>query len=652
MAKDRETPLRRLPVGSVKPDGWLAKQLDIVNALQKRMGADPSLLEGVNWKGGEIFPRYVRGLILLAGVLGEPQLTVKAEGYMNAIFDAALEGGDLLPEDRDGEAPKTEAVKTLLSFYELTGEQRALTALKKFFKSRFNTMSVTHSWHHARARLLDEVEAMDALYRESDLEWLKDLAEMLRDRSSDWFRLAVRFPYKKAAEKCISPAALKKAVRTISQAESPREGKRVKPFTPEKMEAEWKRPAHQLLVETDGVNMAKAVKYPCTYGAFMGDRELRRLSLRLIANLDKYHGNATGMFSCDRRLGGNSPTRGIDITAAVEMMESLVSVLQATGEGVCADILEQIAFNVIGAAAFDDGSAVQDVLMVNQVECSVRRKEFFAGYPFGNAYARGGITRGSVALLSAYPFFMQALCMMRGADELNFFAYAPCTLDIPVRGSVLRIKEETGYPFRNTVVFKVLEADGDADVRINFRVPRGTTMQLISGGQVVATGGGIISVKCTLRTGSTFMLKLDIPLLVTTNRDGTHSLYKGNVLMATRPGSEVSVRSYPGGEAAEVNAVTKWSVAPVIAKSSGRRTLYDAERTVVGKMPEKPFDRANAPFELYIRCKNVLNWDFDINGFSLAPTAPKFSEESIERAFVPFGCTSVRMAQFPPCYRG
>ena len=358
------------------------------------------------------------------------------------------------------------------------------------------------------------------------------------------------------------------------------------------------------------------------------------------------------MFSCDRRLGGNSPTRGIDITAAVEMMESLVSVLQATGEGVCADILEQIAFNVIGAAAFDDGSAVQDVLMVNQVECSVRRKEFFAGYPFGNAYARGGITRGSVALLSAYPFFMQALCMMRGADELNFFAYAPCTLDIPVRGSVLRIKEETGYPFRNTVVFKVLEADGDADVRINFRVPRGTTMQLISGGQVVATGGGTISVKCTLRTGSTFMLKLDIPLLVTTNRDGTHSLYKGNVLMATRPGSEVFVRPYPGGEAAEVNAVTKWSVAPVIAKSSGRRTLYDAERTVVGKMPEKPFDRANAPFELYIRCKNVLNWDFDINGFSLAPTAPKFSEESIERAFVPFGCTSVRMAQFPPCYRG
>ena len=153
MAKDRETPLRRLPVGSVKPDGWLAKQLGIVNALQKRMGADPSLLEGVNWKGGEIFPRYVRGLILLAGVLGEPQLTVKAEGYMNAVFDAALEGGDLLPEDRDGEAPKTEAVKTLLSFYELTGEQRALTALKKFFKSRFNTMSVTHSWHHARARL-------------------------------------------------------------------------------------------------------------------------------------------------------------------------------------------------------------------------------------------------------------------------------------------------------------------------------------------------------------------------------------------------------------------------------------------------------------------------------------------------------------------
>ena len=654
MAKDTDTFFRRLPVGSIVPEGWLGRQIEIVNALQKRMGADTALLSGEAWKSGEIFPRYVRGLILLAGALGEPQLRAKADGYMHAVFDAAGEGGDFLPADIDGTAPKTEAVKTLLAYYELTGDDKAIATLRKFFKYRFNTLSVTHPWYHARARLLDEVAAMDAVYRTGDFEWLKDLAEALRDKSPDWFRLAVRFPYKKAAEKCISPSAVKKALKVIENAEHPRETKRPKPFTPEKTEAEWKSPAHQFLVETDAVNLAKAVKYPCTYGAFMGDKELRKLSLRLIANLDKFHGNATGMFAADRRLGGTSPARGVDVEAAVEMMESLVTVLEHTGECVCADMLEQIAFNVVGAAAFDDASAVEDVVMVNQLECSVRRKEFFSEYPFGNAFARGGITRGGVALLSAYPLFMRALCMTRGADELNFFAYAPCTIETEVRGAKLRIKEETGYPFRNSVVFKVTEADGDVDVRINFRVPRYTTMQLISGGQTVASGTGLISVKCTLRTGSTFMLRLDIPLTAVTNRDSSLSFVKGSVLMASRLGFETSAKNCPAGGATEVNAVKKWSFSPVVAKKSsgGRRTLYDNEQTIVNKMPEKPFDRDNPPFELRFQCKNVLNWDFDINGFSAIPQTPKFSEEALERAFVPFGCTSVRVAQFPPCYRG
>lgn len=654
MAKDTDTFFRRLPVGSVVPEGWLGRQIEIVNALQKRMGADTALLSGEAWKSGEIFPRYVRGLILLAGVLGEPQLRAKADGYMHAVFDAAGEGGDFLPADIDGAAPRTEAVKTLLAYYELTGDDKAIATLRKFFKYRFNTLSVTHPWYHARARLLDEVAAMDAVYRTGDFEWLKDLAEALRDKSPDWFRLAVRFPYRKAAEKCVSPSAVKKALRVIQNAEHPRETKRSKPFTPEKTEAEWKSAAHQFLVETDAVNLAKAVKYPCTYGAFMGDKELRKLSLRFIANLDKFHGNATGMFAADRRLGGTSPARGVDVEAAVEMMESLVTVLENTGECVCADMLEQITFNVIGAAAFDDASAVEDIVMVNQLECSVRRKEFFSDYPFGNAFARGGITRGGVALLSAYPLFMRALCMTRGADELNFFTYAPCTIETEVRGAKLRMKEETGYPFRNSVVFKVTEADGDVDVRINFRVPRHTTMQLISGGQTVASGAGMISVKCTLRTGSTFMLRLDIPLTAVTNRDSSLSFVKGSVLMASRLGFETSVKNCSVGTATEVNAVKKWSFSPVVAKKSsgGRRTLYDSERTIVNKMPEKPFDRDNPPFELRFRCKNVLNWDFDINGFSAIPPTPKFSEEALERAFVPFGCTSVRVAQFPPCYRG
>lgn len=256
--------------------------------------------------------------------------------------------------------------------------------------------------------------------------------------------------------------------------------------------------------------------------------------MRFIANLDKYHGNATGMFSCDNSLAGVSPARGIDVEAAAEMMESLVTVLAETGEAACADMLEQIAFNVIGAAASDNVRAVEDIVMPNQLEASLRRKSFFKDSPTGNAFVEGKLSRGAVAVLSAFPTFMQALCMTRDG-ELDFFAYAPCTINTTVNGAKLRIKEDTGYPFRNTVVFRVEEAEGELDVRINFRVPRNTTMRLISGGQVVATGEAGISVKCILRTGSTFMLKLDIPLCALPNRDGSMSFSRAVCLW--RPNS-------------------------------------------------------------------------------------------------------------------
>ena len=67
----------------------------------------------------------------------------------------------------------------------------------------------------------------------------------------------------------------------------------------------------------------------------------------MLSALEKYHGNATGMFGADVRLAGSSPTRGIDVEAAVEALESLVEILAETGSNHVADLIERIAFNVI-----------------------------------------------------------------------------------------------------------------------------------------------------------------------------------------------------------------------------------------------------------------------------------------------------------------
>lgn len=640
--------MNKLPLGAIRPQGWLNDQMQLMSNLQRRIGALSGFVKDGEWSGGESLPRYVRGLILLSSALDDKMLKEKIASFISPIFSSANEGGDFGPKNTLSQTPKIEAVKALLTYYEATGNERVLPFLKKFFKNQFNTHTVSAMWFDSRARLLEEIEAIDAVYKETDLEWLHDLGEILRDASCDWFKIASRFPYKKPYNRYISQTALKHVQKVVLNGESvEKAAKRHKPFTPEYADKEWKKRAHQRAVTTSGVNIAKAIKYPVTYGRFIGDKDLSLISLKMIAALEKHYGTPIGAFSCSPHLASNKGVCAVDVESAVEMMESLVEVIRETRDYHAVDLLEKIAFNLVPGACFEDCSAVQDTVFVNQVEASASRK-----LPYSDAvgsFFTKKASRGAIAALSAYPIYMQAACMTCD-NELNFLTYTPCTMDIAVGGAILTIAERTGYPFRNTVVFKVEQATVDTEVKINFRVPGGTMMQLISGGQVVASGTKEISVKCILKTGSTFMLKMNIPLAVEENSDGSESLYKGNLLMSLKLPYEIT-QDAQDRRMLYVKSLKKWNVAPILARKGGAKSLHEEERTEVNDITQKPFSFDIPPFELKIRSKNVTNWDFDVNGFAQIPKNGSFSEESLERAYVPFGCTLVRMAKFPKCQR-
>ena len=566
---------------------------------------------------------------------------------MSPIFASANEGGDFGPKNTSSLTPKIEAVKTLLTYYEATDNERVLPFLKKFFKSQFNTYSVSSSWYDSRARLLEEICAIEAVYRETDLEWLQDLGEKLRDSSNDWFKLANRFPYKKPYQRYISQTALKHIQKQVLSVDCAKDGaKKHRTLTPEYVNNQWHKKKHKVAVETRGVNLAKAIKYPAVYGRFIGDDNLKNLSLKLVYALEKRHGTPLGMFACTPRIAGAKGVGAVDVEAGVEMLESLVEVVKETRSYELADLIERIVFNMVAGASFDDCSAVQDMVFVNQTEASQARKLPYADED--NAFYTKKASRGAIALLSAYPLFLQTACMVKD-EQLNFITYAPCTMDVSVGGFSLTISERTGYPFRNAVVFKVEQADGEPEVKINFRVPKNTYMQLISGGQIVASGSKEISVKCILKAGSTFMLKMNIPLTVEENADGSRSLFKGNLLMALKLPCDVTQDS-SDRRTLIVKCSKKWNIAPLLSKKSTKK-LFEDERVVVHDISGVPFAEEQPPFELKIRSKNVLNWDYDTSGFESFPKKCSFSEESLERTYVPFGCTLTRIAKFPKCLK-
>ncbi|MBR7162788.1 MAG: glycoside hydrolase family 127 protein [Clostridia bacterium] len=651
MARKENPTLTKLPVGSIRPEGWLLRELQLVNGLQKRLGAISGLTENGAWVQGEALPRYIRGLVLLYGALGDKILLDKAQSFLSSILTGAKEGGDFGPQDKIFGTAKIEGLKAVYSYYELTGDENALQVLRKFFKNQFNTFSVTPYFYHARARLLEEIPAIEAVFKETDAEWLHDLGEKLRETSNDWFKLASNFKYKSPASRYISSFALKKLKKRIESFTTGDGQNQPTPLTVEKANIEWKKPAHQAVVETTGVNIAKAIKYPCVWGKFIGDKDLKNHSIKLINALDKYHGNILGTFNSDLRLAGRSFNRGVDVEVAVEMLESLVEVLAETGDSRIADRIERIAFNLI-PSAFDGMGAVEDILTPNQVEVSCDGNQHLKDSRYGNAYVSSRLTTGALAMLSAYPLFMRSVCFER-EGELDFKCYAPCVIDTTIDGKHIRIKEETGYPFRNTIIFKVESAEGDPELKINFRVPCGTSMQLVSGGQVVASGTSDISVKCVLKTGSTFMLKMDIPLLVRENNDKSLTMMKGNLVMASKLAEEVKeTASYKG--VYRVKFLKKWTFAPIVSKrkQGGVRRLFDNEEVIVNTIAENPFSSQNPPFELRVRSKNVTDWDYDREGLVKMPSKPEFSEESMARLYVPFGCTKIRISQFPRCFKG
>ena len=145
------------------------------------------------------------------------------------------------------------------------------------------------------------------------------------------------------------------------------------------------------------------------------------------------------------------------------------------------------------------------------------------------------------------------------------------------------------------------------------------------------------------------MIKLNIPL-VAEEFGPKYSLMKGNLLMSEKMPHEIKT-TVEDRRVLVVNTSKRWSIAPVLERKSGSTSLYEQERTIVHDIGEKPFSFDNPPFELAVRSKNVQNWDYDISGFAAIPKKPDYSEESLERTFIPYGCTLLHIAQFPKCVK-
>ncbi len=336
-----------LPLGAVRPLGWLARQLRIqADGLSGHLDEIWPDVKDSRWFGGnaegwERAPYWLDGFIALAFVLDDQALKDRAARYIEYILDHQEEDGWLGPRAMVEASGRPEnynydlwgqllALKVLAEYHAATGNERVLAAIERNLRciERVIDRKPLFNWGHSR--WFEGLVALYQLYERQPTQWLWDLAVKLQGQGFHWGEFFRRWPLTGATSK-----------------------------------GRWNYMGHV-------VNNAMAVKAHALWWRMSGEEADLNTVYDIIEKLDRYHGMATGMFTGDECLAGRSPTQGTELCAVVEYAYSLETLLSIMGDPAFGDRLEKVVFNALPATFSPDMWSHQYDQQVNQVECSVQ----------------------------------------------------------------------------------------------------------------------------------------------------------------------------------------------------------------------------------------------------------------------------------------
>jgi DUF1680 family protein len=617
-----------LPLGSVRPTGWLRRQLQIqADGMGGHLDETwPDVGPNSGWLGGtgeswERGPYFLDGLVPLAYLLDDVRLKAKAQKYIEWTLQHQASDGMIGPKSNDDWWPRMVVVKALAQYQDVTGDQRVVPVLERYFAYQIRQLPSRPLRDWGKFRWHDEFLVVLWLYNRNGDPKLLDLARLLHQQGYDWQAQFADFQY-------------------------------TEPITSEFIKLNKGR-FKDLELSSHGVNNAMAIKAsPLWYlvSRFEGDRNALQ---RQLAALDRYHGLANGMFSCDEHLAGLDPSQGSELCSVVEFMFSLEQSLAILGDPALGDRLERLAFNALPGTFTDDMWAHQYDQQPNQVECSLHRKPWTTNGPESNVFGlEPNFGCCTANFHQGWPKFAASLFMLSHDDGLVAAAYSPCEVRTVVQNTPLHVKEETEYPFRGTIRL-TLNPVSPLRFPLRLRVPAwasGATIQVNGTPEPPPEPNTFARVQRTWNAGD--VVEIKFPLKPRTSKWFNNSVVveRGPLVFSHGIG-ESWVKLGDRGMTADwqVFPTTAWNYAIAVNPEDAADSVSVSE----APLGARPFTTKPAPVELRVKARKLSSWRAEDGAANPVPPGPVSSDQPEESiALVPYAAAKLRITAFPQLKSG
>jgi hypothetical protein len=633
----------KLPLGTVKPAGWLKSQLEnqaagLTGNLDEFW---PDLVKS-SWKGGdgeawERGPYYLDGLIPLAYLLNDEHLITKVKTWIEPILASSRDSGWYGPAKNKDRWPLAVANKVLMQYYEASGDKRSLDVLTRYFRYLHDSKPDWPDKEWRGVRAMENAVTGYWLYRQTEEPWILETIASIQKNSSDWTTYYEKFPWDSAAS------------------------------ADKKIPLNWGPDGLTAHV----VNNAMAVKYPGLWYQQSKDERFKKAVFSGIKKYDLNHGQPGGRFSGDEHLAGKNPSHGSELCSIVEYMFSLEELYAIFGENTLADRLELLAYNSLPGTTTPDMWAHQYDQQANQVLVSAAKRDWSTNGDYSNIY---GLMPDFACCLAnmhqGWPKFIESMWMATNDNGLALVAYGPSVVKARIgNGKEVTISEETNYPFSGSVTLTI-NTEKNVAFPIDLRIPGWADSVTIKYKSKIVKAKNVSTYKIKERWKDGDQILVDLPMRIRAEKSYNSSLtiLRGPLCFSLRIDKEYkSVKinydnfSYKGSVDWEINPKSAWNYGLLMNKANIKTGIKSTENPV----SRYPFSdkgdmiwsadsgkyftwTQDAPVTITTRGMKIPEWTMKDNSADVPPMSPVKPESDAEIiTLVPYGCARLRVTEFP-----